>query len=60
MLLFTLTLFDEYTVICTILAVCFAFWVLQRFLSPEEKGLRFHTQGTLRQKCNADEENVKG
>ncbi|XP_068546374.1 protein AKNAD1 isoform X2 [Anas acuta] len=31
-----------------------------RFLSPEEKGLRFHTQGTLSQKCNADEENVKG
>nr|XP_038038838.1 protein AKNAD1 [Anas platyrhynchos] len=33
---------------------------VMRFLSPEEKGLRFHTQGTLSQKCNADEENVKG
>ncbi|XP_047923201.1 protein AKNAD1 isoform X1 [Anser cygnoides] len=33
---------------------------VMRFLSPEEKGLRFHTQGTLSQKCNADEENKKG
>ncbi|XP_035188796.1 protein AKNAD1 isoform X1 [Oxyura jamaicensis] len=33
---------------------------VMRFLSPEEKGLRFHTQGTLNQKCNADEENKKG
>jgi len=44
--------------------MCFAFWVQQRFLSPEEKyaaeGLASHSQGTLSQKFNADEESMKG
>ncbi|XP_074008468.1 protein AKNAD1 [Numenius arquata] len=37
---------------------------LMRFISPEEKyaaeGLASHRQGTLMQKCNADEESMKG